>query len=123
MQTVNSLWETVHARCILFEKSHVPLRKCLQAIYLTDGGSIPIRPGHIARVLDVSDRNAADMLERLNDTGDASWRCRMRRVSEALRRLLRAALARRPPFLCYFEMALSNITASSDAAMLSSFWA
>jgi transposase-like protein len=75
----------------VFEKSRVPLRKWLQAIYLTGGGSIPIRPCHIARILDVSDRSATDMLERLNDAGDKSCRCRTRRVSEALQGLLHAA--------------------------------
>lgn len=75
----------------VFEASRVPLRKWLQAIYLTDGGRIPARTHHVARILDVSDRSAADMLKRLRDTGDKSCRCRTRRVSEALRGLLHAA--------------------------------
>ena len=49
----------------IFEGSHLPLHKWLQAIYLTDGGSKPIRPYHLARIVDVSCKTATDMLKKL----------------------------------------------------------
>jgi transposase-like protein len=51
----------------LFASSHVPLHKWLQAIYLTDGGTAPIRPYHLCKILNVSSRTASAMLQRLRE--------------------------------------------------------
>jgi transposase-like protein len=50
----------------LFASSHVPLHKWLQAIYLTDGGTAPIRPHHLGKILNVSFRTSSAMLQRLH---------------------------------------------------------
>lgn len=55
----------------IFERSHVPLHKWLQAIYLTDGGSTPIRPYHLARIINVSCKTATSMLQRLDGANHA----------------------------------------------------
>jgi len=49
----------------LFSSSHVPVHKWLQAIYLTDGGTRPIRPHHLQQILNVSFKTASSMLRRL----------------------------------------------------------
>ena len=49
----------------VFEKSRVPLRKWLQAIYLTDGGNLAIRPYRLAAIIGVSRPTAIAMLRRL----------------------------------------------------------
>src|SRR5512135_1322390 len=49
----------------IFERTHVPLHKWLQAIYLTDGGSKAIVPYHLARIVNVSFKTATTMLEKL----------------------------------------------------------
>ncbi|MBV8186223.1 MAG: transposase [Alphaproteobacteria bacterium] len=51
----------------IFSASHVPLHKWLQAIYLTDGGTIPIRPHHLQRILNVSFKTASSILRKLRD--------------------------------------------------------
>jgi transposase-like protein len=51
----------------IFSGSHVPLHKWLQAIYLTDGGTKPIRPFHLGRILNVSFKTAAHIMQRLSD--------------------------------------------------------
>ena len=53
-------------RGTLFASSHVPLHKWLQAIYLTDGGTAPIRPHHLGKILNVSFRTSSAMLQRLH---------------------------------------------------------
>jgi len=52
----------------LFSSSHVPLRKWLQAIYLTDGGAEPIRPYHLQQIINVSFKTASFMMRRLAET-------------------------------------------------------
>jgi transposase-like protein len=49
----------------IFQRSHVPLHKWLQAIYLTDGGSTTMRPFHLAKIIGVSNKTAVAMLLRL----------------------------------------------------------
>jgi transposase-like protein len=49
----------------LFEASHIPLHKWLQAIYLTDGGNKPMRPHHLQQILDVSFKTATSMIRRI----------------------------------------------------------
>jgi transposase-like protein len=56
----------------LFASSHVPLHKWLQAIYLTDGGTAPIRPHHLGKILNVSFRTASAMLQRLHRHVDSA---------------------------------------------------
>ncbi len=51
----------------IFEHSHVPLHKWLQAIYLTDGGNRPIRPFHLSKIISVSNKTAITMLLRLEN--------------------------------------------------------
>lgn len=51
----------------IFSSSHVPLHKWLQAIYLTEGGTKPMRPHHLQRILNVSFKTATTMLRRLQD--------------------------------------------------------
>jgi transposase-like protein len=51
----------------LFSASHVPVHKWLQAIYLTDGGTKPIRPHHLQQVLNVSFKTASSIIRRLSE--------------------------------------------------------
>ncbi|MBS0517108.1 MAG: transposase [Proteobacteria bacterium] len=51
----------------IFSSSHVPLHKWLQAIYLTNGGTRPMRPHHLQRILNVSFKTASAMLRRLEE--------------------------------------------------------
>jgi transposase-like protein len=51
----------------LFESSHVPVHKWLQAMYLTDCGARPIRAYHLQRILNVSFKTAAAMMRRLSE--------------------------------------------------------
>ena len=51
----------------IFEHSHVPLHKWLQAISLTDGGKRRIRPFHLSKIIGVSNKTAMTMLLRLED--------------------------------------------------------
>jgi len=55
----------------LFEGSHVPLHKWLQAIYLTDAGSKPLRPYHLAKVANISGKTARSMLQKLKKAAQA----------------------------------------------------
>jgi transposase-like protein len=59
-------------RGTLFERSHVPLHKWLQAIYLTDGGSAEIRPYHLSKIVNVSCKTAVQMLRKLKDAANGS---------------------------------------------------
>lgn len=71
----------------------MPLHKWLQVIYLTDGGSMPVRACHVARIVDVS-RDAADSMLR-SFSGGSDGRSRRRRslmlVASALRTLMEFA--------------------------------
>jgi transposase-like protein len=49
----------------VMSSSHVPAHKWLQAIYLTDGGTRPMRPYHLHRILDVSFKTASSMMRRI----------------------------------------------------------
>ena len=49
----------------VFSRTHVPLHKWLQAIYLTDGGADFVRPHHLANILNVSFKTAAYIVRRL----------------------------------------------------------
>jgi transposase-like protein len=49
----------------VMSSSHVPAHKWLQAIYLTDGGTRPMRPYHLHRILDVSFKTASSMIRRI----------------------------------------------------------
>lgn len=50
----------------LMSSSHVPAHKWLQAIYLTEGGTRPMRPHHLQQILDVSFKTASAMIRRLS---------------------------------------------------------
>ena len=56
----------------LFESSHVPVHKWLQAMYLTDCGARPIRPHHLQRVLNVSFKTASAIMRRLTEAAAAA---------------------------------------------------
>jgi transposase-like protein len=45
--------------------SHVPAHKWLQAIYLTDGGTKPMRLNHLQQILNVSPKTASSMMRRI----------------------------------------------------------
>ncbi len=45
--------------------SHVPAHKWLQAMYLTQGGTRPMRAHHLSRILNVSFKTAASMMLRI----------------------------------------------------------
>ena len=51
----------------LMSSSHVPAHKWLQAMYLTEGGSRPMRAHHLGRILNVSFKTAASMMRRIGD--------------------------------------------------------
>jgi transposase-like protein len=51
----------------LFSSSHVPLHKWLQAIYLTEGGTKPMRPHHLQQILNVSFKTASSMIRRISE--------------------------------------------------------
>jgi transposase-like protein len=56
----------------IFYRSHVPLHKWLQVIYLTEGRTTPLRPFHLARIVDVTCKTAISMLRRLEKADRAS---------------------------------------------------
>ena len=51
----------------LMSSSHVPAHKWLQAIYLTEGGTKPMRPYHLHRILNVSFKTASSMMRRIGE--------------------------------------------------------
>jgi len=51
----------------VMSSSHVPAHKWLQAIYLTEGGTRPIRPHHLQQILNVSSKTAASMMRRISE--------------------------------------------------------
>jgi transposase-like protein len=56
----------------IFELSHVPLHKWLQALYLTDYGAEPIRPHHLGEILNVTFKTAAFMISRIHSAAARS---------------------------------------------------
>ena len=54
----------------LMSGSHVPPHKWLQAMYLTDGGTKPMRAHHLCRILNVSFKTAASMMHRIIEAAD-----------------------------------------------------
>ena len=72
----------------LFEKSHVPLHKWLQAIYLTNGGATPVRPYHLAQIINVSSKTATNMLKKLDDAAHGKSSASVRKSSRAIFREL-----------------------------------
>jgi hypothetical protein len=96
----------------------VPLHKWLQVIYLTDGGRMPVRACHVARIVDVS-RDAADgMLRSISGSDGTSRRGRsLMRVASSLRTLMEFAL--------YVVVAAGYfaLVGSCDAAIFSSLLA
>ncbi len=55
--------------------SHVPAHKWLQAMYLTAGGTKPMRPHHLARILNVSFKTAVSIIRRIADAARPSVSC------------------------------------------------
>ena len=51
----------------LMSSSHVPAHKWLQAIYLTEGGTKPMRPYHLHQILNVSFKTASSMMRRIGE--------------------------------------------------------
>jgi transposase-like protein len=49
----------------LMSASHVPAHKWLQALWLTEGGTKPMRAYHLARILNVSFKTASSMMRRI----------------------------------------------------------
>jgi transposase-like protein len=58
----------------MFELSHVPLHKWLQAMYLTDCGAEPIKPHQLGEILNVSFKTAVLMISRIRSAASASGR-------------------------------------------------
>lgn len=56
----------------IFHSSHVPIHKWLQAIYLTDGGTRPVKPQDIQHVLNVSLKTASSMIDKLSEAAVAA---------------------------------------------------
>jgi transposase-like protein len=55
----------------VMRSSHVPAHKWLQAIYLTEGGTKPVQPYHLHRILNVSFKTAASMVRRIDQAADS----------------------------------------------------
>ena len=55
----------------VMRSSHVPAHKWLQAIYLTEGGTRPVQPYHLHRILNVSFKTAASMVRRIDQAADS----------------------------------------------------
>ncbi len=51
----------------LMSSSHVPAHKWLQAIYLTEGGTKPMRSYHLHQILNVSFKTASSMMRRIGE--------------------------------------------------------
>jgi transposase-like protein len=51
--------------------SHVPAHKWLQAIYLTECGTRPMRPHHLQQILNVSSKTASSMMRRIAEAADS----------------------------------------------------
>ncbi len=51
----------------MMRSSHVPAHKWLQAVYLTDGGTKPMRSYHLHRILNVSLKTASSMMRRIGE--------------------------------------------------------
>jgi transposase-like protein len=55
----------------LMRSSHVPAHKWLQAIYLTEGGTRPMRPQHLRQILNVSSKTASSIMRRISEAADS----------------------------------------------------
>ena len=55
----------------VMSSSHVPVHKWLQAIYLTEGGTKPMRPHHLHRILNVSSKTASSMIRRIAESAES----------------------------------------------------
>ncbi len=51
----------------VMSSSHVPAHKWLQAIFLTEGGTRPMRLRHLQRILNVSPKTASSMMHRIGE--------------------------------------------------------
>jgi transposase-like protein len=103
----------------VFEHSDVPLHKWLQVIYLTDGGDMPVRAYHVARIVDVSNEAADSMLRSFDAVADGTSRQQrsLMLVAAALRTAMQFAQ-------CLVVAAIYfALVGSCDAAILSSFLA
>lgn len=54
----------------VMSSSHVPAHKWLQAIYLTKGGTRPMKPYHLQQILQVSYKTASSMMSRIGKATD-----------------------------------------------------
>jgi transposase-like protein len=54
----------------MMQSSHVPAHKWLQAVYLTNGGTKPMRAYHLHRILNVSLKTASSMMRRIGEAAD-----------------------------------------------------
>jgi transposase-like protein len=54
----------------LMSGSQVPPHKWLQAMYLTEAGTKPMRPHQVCRILDVSPKTARSMMRRICEAAD-----------------------------------------------------
>ena len=55
----------------VMSSSHIPAHKWLQAIYLTEGGTRPMRPYHLHQILNVSFKTASSMMRRIGEAADS----------------------------------------------------
>ena len=55
----------------MMRSSHIPAHKWLQAIYLTEGGSRPMKPYQLHRILNVSFKTAVSMVRRIGKAADS----------------------------------------------------
>jgi len=55
----------------VMSSSHVPAHKWLQVIYLTEGGTRPMRPHHLHQILNVSSKTASSMMRRIGEAADS----------------------------------------------------
>jgi transposase-like protein len=54
----------------IFEFSHVPLHKWLEALFLTNFGTEPIKPFQLSQAINVSFKTAVQMLERITRSAE-----------------------------------------------------
>jgi transposase-like protein len=54
-------------RGTIFDSTHVPLHKWMQAIYLSAGSAGSVRASQLARIIDVSFKTAVRMMKKLED--------------------------------------------------------
>ena len=70
----------------IFEFSHVPLHKWLEALFLTNFGTEPIKPFQLSQAINVSFKTAVQMQERIarsaEECGLQSWEASIGDVQE-----------------------------------------